>query len=294
MDLDHKQTSFTFEMDNFSEKESVIRTQNFLSGGCEWYVKVHPKGDHIDDHLSMYLCVADPESLRFGWKRRAAFSIALLNQSGQELYRKDEPFDQLFCAEISQMGWPKALPLEKLHEKGFLENNKLILNVQVKVAQVDDEGSVTGNEMLYVNGFQVLCSQVTSVSWIFVEHPNVAVHFKPKNQLLKTAYMNILLGLIETLKKPLHSITDTELNNAQSDFIELTEAGFNLDWLKIKLDEVCIERKTANADGSRVQELIKLIKNLKVELNQEQILSLEHTVSNLKDEHNKNNIVKTL
>ncbi|XP_010419487.1 PREDICTED: MATH domain and coiled-coil domain-containing protein At2g42470-like [Camelina sativa] len=276
MDLDHKQTSFTFEMDNFSEKESVIRTPNFLSGGCEWYVKVHPKGDHIDDHLSMYLCVADPESLRFGWKRRAAFSILLLNQSGQELYRKDEPFDQLFCAEIPQMGWPKAVPLEKLHEKGFLENNKLILNVQVKVAQVDDEGSVT------------------SVSWIFVEHPNFAVNFKPKNQLLKTAYMNILLGLIETLKKPLHSITDTELNNAESDFIELTEAGFNLDWLKIKLDEVFIERKTANADGSRVQELIKLIKNLKVELNQEQILSLEQTVSNLKDEHNKNNIVKTL
>ncbi|CAA7053885.1 unnamed protein product [Microthlaspi erraticum] len=85
----HKQTSFTFEIDNFSEKQFVISSTTFLSGGCKWYVKVHPKGDHIDDHMSMYLCVANPESLRFGWKRRASFSMALLNQSGKELYRKD-------------------------------------------------------------------------------------------------------------------------------------------------------------------------------------------------------------
>ncbi|CAL9237551.1 unnamed protein product [Arabidopsis halleri] len=193
------------------------------------------------------------------------------------------------------MGWPKAVPLEKLQEKGFLENNKFIFNVQVKVAQVVDEGSVTGNEMLDVNGFQVLYSQVASVSWIFVEHPDVAVNFKPKNQLLKTTYMNILLGLIVTLNKPLHSITETELNNAQSDLIELTEAGFKLDWLKIKLDEVSLERKIANADGYRVQSLAEHIKNLKIEVNQEQInssakiLSLEQKLSNLKDELNKKN-----
>lgn len=58
------------------------------------------------------------------------------------------------------MGWPKAVPLKELQEIGFLENNKLIFNVQVKVAQVVDEGYVTGNEMLDVNGFQVLYSQV--------------------------------------------------------------------------------------------------------------------------------------
>lgn len=137
------------------------------------------------------------------------------------------------------------------------------------------------------------------MSWIFVEHPDIAVNFKLKNQFVKTTYMNILLGLIETLKQPVHSITETELNNAQSDLVELTEAGFNLDWLKIKLDEVSLERKIANVDGSRVQELEEHIKNLKIELNQEQtnsasvILSLEQTVSKLKDELNKKN-AKTL
>ena len=33
---DKKQTSFTFEIDNFSEKEAGRRSPQFLAGGCEW------------------------------------------------------------------------------------------------------------------------------------------------------------------------------------------------------------------------------------------------------------------
>ncbi|CAH2048198.1 unnamed protein product [Thlaspi arvense] len=209
---DHKQTSFTFEIDNFSEKESVISSTTFVSGGCEWYVKVHPKGDHIDDHLSMYLCVANPESLR------------------------------------------TVLPtvLRSVHTNGLAKGR---------------------------------ASRYTS-------NPS---RKRPKNQWVKTTYMNILLGLIETLNKPLHSFTEAEVSNAERDLIELTEAGFKLDWLKIKLDDVSLGRKKANADGFGVQELVQHINNLKIELNKEQtisaakILSLEQTVSHLKDELNKKN-----
>ncbi|CAA7032767.1 unnamed protein product [Microthlaspi erraticum] len=87
MEEDQEQTSFTFEIDNFSEKEAVITSPNFLSGGCEWFVKVYPEGIDIEDHLSMYLHVANLVSLRLGWKRRASYSLVLLNQSGKELFR---------------------------------------------------------------------------------------------------------------------------------------------------------------------------------------------------------------
>ncbi|KAF3521639.1 hypothetical protein F2Q69_00051537 [Brassica cretica] len=50
--------------------------------------------------------------------------------------------------------------------------------------------------------------------------------------------MNVLLALVETLNKPQHSLTETELSNARSDLVELTEAGFKLNWLKTMLDEV--------------------------------------------------------
>ncbi|CAA7032769.1 unnamed protein product [Microthlaspi erraticum] len=72
MEDDQDQTCFTFEIDNFSEKEAVISSPTFSSGGCEWFVRVHPKGSIVDDHLSLFLHVANSESLRLGWRRRAS------------------------------------------------------------------------------------------------------------------------------------------------------------------------------------------------------------------------------
>ncbi|VVA94045.1 unnamed protein product [Arabis nemorensis] len=286
---DQKQTSFTFEIDNFSKKEGSIQSPNFSSGGCEWVLKVYPKGDGIDDDLSLYLSVANPKSLRFGWKRRVNYSFVLLNRSGKELYRTDEAC-KLFCSQFSSWGIAMAFTLKKLQEKEFLEKNKLIVRVEVKVIEVIDEGDVTGNETFDYKGFQVPYSQVAPVSRLFVEHPDIAVNFKLKNQLVKTTYMNLVLGLIKTLNKPAHSFTETELSKAQSELIELTEAGFELDWLKKKIDEISLERKKEIPDGSRVRELEEDIKNLKAELNNEKVksaakfLSLEQMVSDLKAE----------
>ncbi|CAH2047717.1 unnamed protein product [Thlaspi arvense] len=248
MDMeDQKQINFTFEVDNFLEKESMISSPNFLSGGCEWFVNVHPKGHDFEDHLSLFLCVANPETLRLGWKRRASFSFVLLTQSGKELCKLKEESCKLFCAQFSRCGWKKAVPLKMLHEK---------------------------------------------VCGLFKKHPDIATNFKPKNQLVKTAYMNILLGHIEALDKPPHSLSDAELSNAYRDLIELTEAGFKLDWLKKKLCKVIKEREK-NADGLRVQEHIK---TLNIKLNQEKVksatsankdFSMEQTMWNHKAELDK-------
>ncbi|CAA7029632.1 unnamed protein product [Microthlaspi erraticum] len=288
---DQKQTSFTFEIDNFSEKEATISSPTFSSGGCEWFVNVYPKGSYnVDDHLSMYLQVANPKSLRLGWKRRADYSFFLVNQSGQELFKINESLSQLFCAQFSGRGIAKAVPLKKLQEKGFLEKNKLIVKVEVKVVEVVDQGKTTRKETIDYNGFHVLNSQVYSVSRVLVEHPDFAEKLRFKNQLLKTSFMNILLGLIQTLEKPPHSTSETELSNAHSQLIELTEAGFKLDWLKTKLAEVTLERKKSNSDDCQVQELEEQNKNVKVELNKgktkstAKVVSLEQKVSDLQSD----------
>ncbi|CAH2047682.1 unnamed protein product [Thlaspi arvense] len=242
---DQEQTSCKFEIDNFSEKEGVIPSPKFLSGGCEWYVCVYPKGDNIEDHLALNLYVANRESLRLGWKRRATFSFLLLNQSGKELYRTDVLRCKLFCAQVPGWGLPRTL---------------------------------------------------VSVSRLFTKHPDFATNFKPKNKLVKTTYMNILLGLIEALNKPPQSLSDIELSNARRELIELTEAGFKLAWLKTKLDELSLERKKANDDDvSRVQ-ATEQVKNLNFELDTEKVksatcaakvLSLEQKVSDLRAELSK-------
>ncbi|KAL0836540.1 hypothetical protein Bca101_088429 [Brassica carinata] len=68
---------------------------------------------------------------------------------------------------------------------------------------------------------------------------------------------------------------------------------FDLNWLKIKLFEVSLEWKKENIDNSRVQELEEQVKNLNLELETEKlksaakVLSLEQTVSELRDELSK-------
>ncbi|KAJ0265933.1 MATH/TRAF domain-containing protein [Hirschfeldia incana] len=257
-----KQTSFTFEIDNFWEKVDEIRSPIFLSGGCEWFVQLFPKGNNVEDHVSVYLCVAKPKTLRLGWKRRASFSFIMLNQSGKELGRWPE-ISRMFCAYTKSWGRAKELPLKKLKEKGSLENSKLIVKVEIQVHEIVDEGGITGKEMVDVGGFQVLCSQAIPVSLLFEKHPDTAANFRQRNQLVKTAFMNLLLGLIETLNKPPHSFTDTELSNARSKLIDLTQVGFNVDWLKTKLDEISLVRKKANA---HVQEPEPDDEHMKVEL----------------------------
>ncbi|KAF3599401.1 hypothetical protein F2Q69_00036625 [Brassica cretica] len=264
---DKKPTSFTFEIDNLSEKKGLISSPKFFSGNDEWFVNVYPNGYHIDERLSLHLQVANPESLPLGWKKQASYSFALLNQSGEELYRTPESC-KLFRPQFTGWGSPKAFTLQKLQDMGYLEN-KLILKVDVKVIEAVMKE---------------------------LKHPDIAVNFKLKNQSVKTTYMNLLLGLIEKLDKPSPSFTEIELSNAQSELIDLTEAGFELDWLKKKLDEISLEKKRGLTDGSRVQKIDEHIKNLNLELEKEkgksatcaaEVLLLEQTVSDLRVELSK-------
>jgi len=66
----------------------------------------------------------------------------------------------LFCTELLEWCHPKVMPTNKLQEV-CLENNKLIIEVQVKVLEVVHEGGVTTEkEMFNIEGFDVLYTQV--------------------------------------------------------------------------------------------------------------------------------------
>ena len=103
---------------------------------------------------------------------------------------------------------------------------------------------------------------------IFTEHPDIALDFKPTKQEVKTAYMNVLLRVIKTLNKPPKSLSETRLNKASSELSELMNVGFKLDWLTSKLDEVTLERKKPDADGSKVQQLEERVKHLELKLDE--------------------------
>lgn len=118
--------------------------------------------------------------------------------------------------------------------------------------------------------------QVALVKKIFSEHPDVALGFKPKNQVVKTAYMNVLLGLINTLNKPSESHSEAEIIITHGELRELEEVGFKIDWLKLKLDDVFLDRKKNGADGSKVKQLEERVKNL--EQKEEKMDSLKRKI----------------
>lgn len=116
---------------------------------------------------------------------------------------------------------------------------------------------------------------------IFGHHPDFALDVIPKNQAVRTSYMNLLLDLVETLRKSPQSLSVTELRNAQSELTELTEACFKLDWLNSKIEKLSLERKKVLSDGPWVTQLEEHVKNvelnlsdLKVELDKEKIRSI--------------------
>ncbi|XP_023640425.1 MATH domain and coiled-coil domain-containing protein At2g42480-like [Capsella rubella] len=265
--------SFRFKIDNFSEKEAVILSPIFISGGCEWYLRLYPKGNcSCNDHTSLFLSLANPQSLPTGWIRKARYDFLLLNQSGKVLYRTHkepgidgQPRRTKFCSTYPSWGYKKTLPYINLNEKSLLEKDRLIVDVYIwGVELVDVNGRVVKEKQTVdINGFQVFPYQVTSARKIFAEHPEIAKDFKPKNQFVKKEYMNVLLNLVETLSKPSQNHSNIEIRSARSKLSELMEQGFKLDWLKLKLEKVSLERKKPDdAHGSRVKEMEGRIKSL--------------------------------
>ncbi|KAG2279999.1 hypothetical protein Bca52824_051219 [Brassica carinata] len=131
----------------------------------------------------------------------------------------------------------KTMVLEVIGKLDVSEETKLLSKVE------EDD----------VNGFQVLPSQVESVRRIFQRHPDIASKFRPKNQHLRTIYINVLLNLNQTMCQPTQELSKDDLNDAYASLAYLTDAGLNLDWLEEKLEE---KKEKQEAGKKRMKEVI--------------------------------------
>ncbi|XP_010504780.1 PREDICTED: MATH domain and coiled-coil domain-containing protein At2g42465-like [Camelina sativa] len=116
-----------------------------------------------------------------------------------------------------------------------------------------------GDGTVEVNGFRIFYSEVDCVRRIFEKHPETAMNIRPKNQMVKNAYMNNLLDLIDIICLAPQELTEEELRDAENTLFELVEVGFELDWLKKKLEELCVKKKKMEARGARMRELDGII-----------------------------------
>ncbi|XP_019101936.1 PREDICTED: MATH domain and coiled-coil domain-containing protein At3g58440-like [Camelina sativa] len=120
-----------------------------------------------------------------------------------------------------------------------------------------------GKETMDVNGFEVFSSQVESVSYIFKRHPDLAIYFRPKNQHIRRAYMDALLSLIEMMCQSPEKLSENDLSNAEDTLVDLTDAGFKVDWLETKLYEICKKKKMEQGSKARLETMEEQLQKLK-------------------------------
>ncbi|KAL0671733.1 hypothetical protein Bca4012_034437 [Brassica carinata] len=180
--------------------------------------------------------VANSLSLYQGWWRRAKFRFVIVNQSNVARSKRLAT-SYTFNKTWPNLGFKKALRLTKLQEEMFLVNDKLKIEVYVYV--YDIMGILDTHVLpekkdttVCVNGFQVLDSQV---------------------KIYETLYNN-----------PLEKLTESELSKVSKDLLDLTQAGFKLEWLREKLEKASVERKKLAGYEAQALELGKQLKNLEL------------------------------
>ncbi|EFH54480.1 hypothetical protein ARALYDRAFT_486292 [Arabidopsis lyrata subsp. lyrata] len=120
-------------------------------------------------------------------------------------------------------------------------------NVLMEIQQVQ--------ETVDINGFEVVSSKVESVRRIFERHPDIAVEFRGKNQHLRNACMNFLLSLIETMCQSLEELSNEDLVEADIALTYLRDAGFKVDWLEKKLDQLKEKKEEEMSGLARLHEI---------------------------------------
>ncbi|KAG2252239.1 hypothetical protein Bca52824_082375 [Brassica carinata] len=169
-------------------------------------------------------------------------------------------------------GWGRLsiMPLNELHAKdaGFLVNGDLKIVVEIDVLEVVGRLDVTEEtstiiETMDVNGFQILPSHAESVSRMFERHSELASEFRPKNPNLRTAYISFLLSLIETMCQSPQELSQDDLTDAYAAMGFMRDAGFKLDWLEKKLDEVSEKKKNEKSSEAGLQEMEEDLRDLK-------------------------------
>ncbi|KAJ4896130.1 TRAF-like family protein [Raphanus sativus] len=235
---------FAWLIKNFSSLPSdKLYSAPVLISGFYWDLFTYPKGYKGGDSLVVSLAITDGQSLPSGWARYVKFHLTIVNHLSHELSIHRETsiwFDQ------KAPGWGLSgmLPFAKLHDKdgGFLVNDELKIVAEIEALEVigmlDESKDLLEKTFMDVNGFQVLPSQVEAVRGIFERHPDIAVEFRAKNQNLRTACMNFLLGLSEMFSKSVQELSDEDLVEADIALTYLKNAGFKVDWLEKSLDQV--------------------------------------------------------
>ncbi|KAJ4904925.1 MATH domain and coiled-coil domain-containing protein [Raphanus sativus] len=264
---EHSRKKITWTIKNFSSLQcEKLCSDPFVVASCKWRLCAYPKGNNVE-YLFLFLEVADHQLLPRGWRRNVRFSLSILNQNTIKSSRQNDE-QKWFGEESRRWGHVSMFPLNEIHakENGYLVNGELKIVAEIEVIEAIgklDIAEETSSITMDANGFQLLSSQMELVSRLLEKHPEIESDFSTKNSNLRTGYMSLLLSLIETLRQSPHELSNSDLAEADAALGSMTNAGFKLDWLEKKLDEMAEKKEKEEAGEIRVQEIEEELKDLK-------------------------------
>ncbi|CAH9096532.1 unnamed protein product [Cuscuta epithymum] len=149
-------SKFTWRIENFSQLDAKkLYSVTFIINEYQWKLILYPKGNNTDNHLSLYLGLADYSRLPNDLNVPTKFSIALLNQIDKNKSLKKES-QHRFNTQQSYWGFTKYMRLNQLNDEGgYLVNDTCLIQAELSVVNDKDFGSV---DSVYVKAESLLDS----------------------------------------------------------------------------------------------------------------------------------------
>lgn len=111
--------------------------------GNKWrlIIYVNGNGKSSNNHLSLFLQVADSDGLPFGWSKSVSYILTLQHPTSPNLhYAKRNP-DKTFklCPKAIDWGWSQFVTSDRIWGEGFVKDDSLVVKavVTVKSSSVD-------------------------------------------------------------------------------------------------------------------------------------------------------------
>ncbi|KAL5702532.1 ubiquitinyl hydrolase 1 [Ranunculus cassubicifolius] len=122
---------FTWTIENFSSIYEHKESEVFVVGGYPWQLLLYPNVNFLE----IYLAVADSFDLPLGWRRKAQFSLTIVDQLHQTNTIKRIAPPVVFSAQKKKAGFKKIVRLWELGDEnlGFIVNDRCVIEAEVEV-----------------------------------------------------------------------------------------------------------------------------------------------------------------
>ncbi|KAK9215032.1 hypothetical protein WN944_007035 [Citrus x changshan-huyou] len=125
-----------------AEKAVEVKYESaaFEAGGYKWKLVLYPNGNeskNVKDHISLYLAMADTNSLNFGWEVYAVFRLFLLDQNQDNYLVVQDAKERRFNGLKLEWGFDQFISHKAFKEasNGYLVEDTCVFGAEVFVKE---------------------------------------------------------------------------------------------------------------------------------------------------------------